>query len=104
MQISKNWPSVDIHKDKVRQFILDNAAKGRIDGPYSSPPHKFFRASPLACLQKKSARQRYMLYMICHTLVILQSMNLYSNMTTHSHIQPLTMLLKVLKLLALTES
>ena len=59
MQISDNWPSVEDHREKVRQFILEHAAKGRIDGPYFSPPHKHFRASPLgAFLKKRSSKVR----------------------------------------------
>jgi hypothetical protein len=51
--VSKNWPSVDKYHDQVRENILANAARGRVDGPYKSPPHKSFRGSPLGAFPKK---------------------------------------------------
>jgi hypothetical protein len=50
---SPNWPSADKYKDSVHSNIVANAAKGRLDGPFRTPPHPFFRASPLGAFPKK---------------------------------------------------
>ena len=58
-QVVKNWPSTYVHREKVRKFILDHAARGRLDGPYYYPPHPCFRGSALgAFLKKRSLKAR----------------------------------------------
>ena len=56
-QISSNWPSAYTYKDSVRKIILKNAEKGRLEGPFYSPPHQFFRASPLGAFPKKRSQK-----------------------------------------------
>lgn len=53
--VSDNWPSAEKYHEQVRDFIMVNSAKGRIDGPYLNPPHKFFRGSPLGAVPKKQS-------------------------------------------------
>ena len=50
---SDNWPSAYKYSDSVRSNILSNAAKGRLDGPFDTPPHPYFRISPLGAFPKK---------------------------------------------------
>ena len=55
--ISPNWPSAYTYRDSVRKNILLNAEKGRLEGPFDSPPHRFFRASPLGAFPKKRSEK-----------------------------------------------
>ena len=50
---SPNWPSAYKYRESVRSNILSNAAKGRLDGPFDTPPHPHFRISPLGAFPKK---------------------------------------------------
>ena len=55
--VCDNWPSSETYRSKVRENILANAAKGRLDGPYYAPPHKYFRGSPLGAFPKKRSEK-----------------------------------------------
>ena len=56
--IHKNHKSCFDHKDFLDQYIVDELAGNRIEGPFDNPPFSNFLCSPLSLVEKKDGKFR----------------------------------------------
>ena len=53
--ISPNWPSAFEHRAEVTKIIQDDLARGRLYGPFRSPPYQAFIVSPMGAFLKRDS-------------------------------------------------
>lgn len=65
--ILRNHMSARVHHSFLHNYIQEELCARRIAGPYSSPPHPAFVASPLGVVTKKDLGH-FVLFTTCHFL------------------------------------
>jgi predicted Zn-ribbon and HTH transcriptional regulator len=57
LDVHPNWPSAIKYEGEIRDLIAKDVLLGRIAGPFSVPPFKYFRGSPLGAFRKRRSNK-----------------------------------------------
>jgi len=67
--VNPNWPSANIHAEKVSEVIASDMVAGRLFGPFSVPPFEHFISSPLGAFTKRNSNKIRLIHDLSYPVV-----------------------------------